>query len=319
MRRCTHCGSRYDDGSMKFCISCGAMLQNEEPLPSGGRCTKCIMVKTVAIAIVGVILAGLCVHILFDDSHKDIPGYIRTNKWVYEVDGNTYSLDFEIGGPELVTAEKSIINRTGSSSEVSYTVDSGGISRKVWAVGDYIVVGETIRNLESKLKSIFPAAHGTPDATNVNYATFLMNFCQSRPDTRGETSFRYMTDDYVYGTDEYWNYPIETLYRMGGDCEDTSILMAALLEAAGFNSGIALLPGHAMAIIDKATTPAGTPAASLVLAYGTDYAKTVAYASKEYWMLESTNSDFSPGVISGKYAHSTFHLYLPVPGADYAV
>ena len=41
----------------------------------------------------------------------------------------------------------------------------------------------------------------------------------------------YEYDSDTTGQDEFPRYPIETLYERRGDCEDTSILMAALLKA----------------------------------------------------------------------------------------
>lgn len=46
------------------------------------------------------------------------------------------------------------------------------------------------------------------------------------------------------GAAEYPRYPIETLFEGQGDCEDTSILMAALLKELGYDVGFFELPGH---------------------------------------------------------------------------
>lgn len=52
-------------------------------------------------------------------------------------------------------------------------------------------------------------------------------------------------DDSVYtGYEEYWKFPLETLYDHGGDCEDTSILLASLAEAMGYDAALLLFPGH---------------------------------------------------------------------------
>ena len=52
-------------------------------------------------------------------------------------------------------------------------------------------------------------------------------------------------DDSVYmGYEEYWKFPLETLYDHGGDCEDTSILLASLTEAMGYDASLLLFPGH---------------------------------------------------------------------------
>lgn len=54
----------------------------------------------------------------------------------------------------------------------------------------------------------------------------------------------YQFDSDTAGEDEYPRYPIETLYERRGDCEDTSILMAALLKELGYEVGFLHLPGH---------------------------------------------------------------------------
>lgn len=54
----------------------------------------------------------------------------------------------------------------------------------------------------------------------------------------------YEYDEDTTYMDEYPRYPVETLYERVGDCEDTSILMAALLKELGFEVGLLSLPGH---------------------------------------------------------------------------
>lgn len=44
-------------------------------------------------------------------------------------------------------------------------------------------------------------------------------------------------DDFLYkGFKEYPKYPIETLFDMGGDCEDTSVLLAKMLKLLGYGA-----------------------------------------------------------------------------------
>ncbi len=314
MIRCRSCGRTYDDESMRYCMNCGAALQSPEGASPRKTLTKMIMAAIAIFAVTTVLVMAAGQYFLHEEGEPE--SMVRTNSWVYDHDGQTYSLEFEIGADDLNAAKNSNINRTGSSSGTTYTIGSGS-SRTVFAVEEYIVIGDTVRDLEVMLSDMFPPDYGTADHTNPNYATFLINFCQSQG-TTGKGNMKYLTDLSTHGTYEYWNYPVETLDLMGGDCEDTSILTAALLRAAGFNSGIALLPGHAMAIIG--TEPAETPAhiaSDALLEYGEDYVKRIPYGSGGYWMLETTNSGFLPGVISGDFAFSTFHIFPSDSNAVY--
>lgn len=85
-----------------------------------------------------------------------------------------------------------------------------------------------------------------------NYSTFAeisnaLAFVQSIPYSRDE--------DTMQQTD-YWRYPIETLYDSTGDCEDTTILAAAVLRRMGHRVGTMLLPEHAALAVEA---PSGTP------------------------------------------------------------
>jgi len=57
-------------------------------------------------------------------------------------------------------------------------------------------------------------------------------------------SIPYSLDKNSTGLDEYWRYPIETLYDATGDCEDTSILAGCLLLVLGHDVVMLLMPEH---------------------------------------------------------------------------
>ena len=65
-------------------------------------------------------------------------------------------------------------------------------------------------------------------------ANFLLAFVQCIP---------YDYEEY-YGNYEYWRFPVETLYDNTGDCEDTSILYAALGKAMNYDVCLFLFTGH---------------------------------------------------------------------------
>lgn len=64
---------------------------------------------------------------------------------------------------------------------------------------------------------------------------FAIAFVQSLP---------YTFDDVTTPFDDYPRFPSETIYADGGDCEDTSILMAAILKKMGYDVVLLQLPRH---------------------------------------------------------------------------
>lgn len=58
-------------------------------------------------------------------------------------------------------------------------------------------------------------------------------------------SIPYSYDRESRGVEEYWRYPIETLYDQTGDCEDSSILAACILMTLGHDVVALLMPAHA--------------------------------------------------------------------------
>lgn len=66
---------------------------------------------------------------------------------------------------------------------------------------------------------------------------FVIDVVQSLP---------YVSDEISTGFDDYTNFPLETLAKAEADCEDTSILLASLLESDPFNYDMILirLPKH---------------------------------------------------------------------------
>ena len=75
----------------------------------------------------------------------------------------------------------------------------------------------------------------TEGMTDLERVNFLLAFSQC---------LGYEDDSVYMGYEEYWKFPLETLYDHGGDCEDTSILLASLAEAMGYDTALLLFPGH---------------------------------------------------------------------------
>lgn len=91
--------------------------------------------------------------------------------------------------------------------------------------------------------------------------------------------------EYQAETGEYPKYPIETLKDGGGDCEDTSILLSAILDKLGFDCVMLSPPGH-MAV-----------GLAIVGATGKRYV----YSGKDYYYIETTGLNWEVGAIPKQY------------------
>lgn len=109
------------------------------------------------------------------------------------------------------------------------------------------------------------AAEGLDEWGTVNYVVaFVQNL-------------NYFNDPQPY--QDYVRYPIETLDENGGDCEDTAILLAAILDRMGYSAALLNPPGH-MATGVECTDCKGTK---------------VSYNGHEYYYIETTGSGFNIG------------------------
>ncbi|ABO35412.1 hypothetical protein MmarC5_1110 [Methanococcus maripaludis C5] len=108
-------------------------------------------------------------------------------------------------------------------------------------------------------------------------ALFISSFVQS---------LDYTTDSETTGFDEYPRYPLETLVDMGGDCEDKSVLTAALLNELDYDVVLIELSDH-MAVGISCNEDI----------YGSYYE----YNGKQYYYIETTDENWFIGEIPEKY------------------
>ena len=99
-----------------------------------------------------------------------------------------------------------------------------------------------VEDVAAKLQAI-AEDEGFSELETINFA---LRFCQGMV---------YSYDNATTDGDEYWRFPVETLYDETGDCEDTSFLFASVAEAMGYDAAMFFLPGHAAVGIasDQAT------------------------------------------------------------------
>ncbi len=162
----------------------------------------------------------------------------RTASWTYKYKGDQHDIQitFDIDISEL--SKMTSVNRQWNSNDGNHMF---------YNLPRQVSVDNTIKAIESELSKRFAEIGGDPEDRQA-YADFLVSFAQ--------LSIKYPqivsghNEDYAYwGVDEYWAYPLETLYHMVGDCEDSSAVACSLFKAAGFKVAMVGLPGHVTAAL----------------------------------------------------------------------
>jgi hypothetical protein len=131
------------------------------------------------------------------------------------------------------------------------------------------------------------------DALNLNewdkvrFAVAFVQHMRYDPDERGE----------------YPRYPIETLVDGGGDCEDTAILLAAILDAWGLDCVLLSPPGH------------------MALGLAVHGLEGVYYPHKErrYYYVETTGKNWEIGQVPAQYSGKARIIALETPDGPHRI
>lgn len=202
----------------------------------------------------------------------------KTYTWTY--DGHEYTT--------AVSYDYSEFQKYSGTSAATYTQRSTFDD-----LTGFIIVNDVIEDINADLASKYTATYST-EASGQGYAEFVLAFVQ--------IAYSYLYDESLYGQDEYYAYPMETIQNGGGDCEDTSILAAALFKAAGYSSGVFLIPGHCIAAVSIDGYTAGSVASS----YQSQVARfSYTYTDgKTYYGCETTLDEnlYGIGWISNTYS-----------------
>ncbi|MCK5577071.1 MAG: hypothetical protein KAI14_02035 [Dehalococcoidales bacterium] len=128
-------------------------------------------------------------------------------------------------------------------------------------------------------------------------AEFAISFVQSLP---------YSADSVTTPFDEYPRYPIETLVDMGGDCEDSSILLASLLNMMDYNAVFLVFPGTA-----NESGHAAIGVAGLEGVFGSYWE----HEGKRYYYQETTGTGWKLGEVPPEYKKASADIYDLTPVA----
>jgi len=111
----------------------------------------------------------------------------------------------------------------------------------------------------------------------ITTANFILRFVQ--------VNVRYALDNETQGCIEYWKFPVETLVDKEGDCEDSAILFASIMDSLGYDVVLLFYK-----IKDKNS---GHLAVGINLQG--DHGKYVEDDGKKYYYCETTTSQFDIG------------------------
>ncbi len=126
----------------------------------------------------------------------------------------------------------------------------------------------SIGNLTREFQNVFKRHREWSKQERID---FVLSFVQSLP---------YTLDDVTTGYDEFRRYAIETLIDGGGDCEDTTILVAAILRGLGEKTALIFTPGHiALGVSGNFTGTSAT------------------YNGTKYYYCETTGTGWTVGVM----------------------
>ncbi|MBI0583287.1 MAG: zinc ribbon domain-containing protein [Methanomassiliicoccus sp.] len=233
---CGRCGSP-NAGDSSYCRWCGAGLdpqavpprpQAYPPAPYGWpgqypqrKSSMGVVLAIVAIAVVVVIVLAMFFVIATAPTQTGRSG-TGDGEFSWRFEGRTYELQTNISYDVYKQYRDDGIQR------YAYTVDEA-----LQMCGSYVTPRSVIiSDVATKLDDL---SMGYSDLRRVS---LVLSFVQN---------IEYVEDSVSVAEDEYWRYPVETLYDEVGDCEDKAFLFASLMEAMGYDAVILLYDGHAAA------------------------------------------------------------------------
>jgi len=280
--RCPTCGATFEAG-IKTCPYCNPqkeqVAQSQAQAPAGttgqeppvqatavpappmpAKKKKNWVVPVVVILVVFFAFIALAYEGYFavDGITKDYQygEGDHTFEWTY--DGGSYSLSFDIPVQDLASYTMSTEQRqfTSIGSEVDYD------HAQLFVTPDDAVIMKIMAGLKQLAYKAGLDTYGT--------LSLILAFVQSIP-------YEYDLDQ--FGIDDYWQYPVETLYHYAGDCEDTAFLYVSLVEAYGTDTVLLVYSNHVAAGVDSDD------------AYGTYYT----HDGVRYYYCETTGEGWDIG------------------------
>lgn len=304
---CPECGMQFPDDA-SFCPRCGRYVSfqgntytesvygtttsdyaaessyNVRPKRNYGTLIAAILIAVVVIAVIFFPFSAEKPELdgrTFSHAYEST--YAATDHkitYTWEYLGGDFSFDIPIS--QAAYSYYSTLNPYARTMLYSDCID--------YVEDTYLVADKVL----ATLKVLYKEAFGTDPVADQKYADFILAYVQG--------AFAYALDLSQYGQEEYFAYPVETLYSKKGDCEDTSVLCAMLYKLAGFRTAILIVPEHAM--VGVALSEYSEPNLD-----GGEILKAISNGLT-YYAGETTVDSFQPvGLSYGKY-HNKFYSQL---------
>jgi hypothetical protein len=195
----------------------------------------------------------------------------RVNSSAMNVD---YSTEVMVRESEYSSARKELLSGTPNktymtSDEECFQIASYEINHEQFGLKSEEVtqIHNYLKNkADDELLSNYELAHG------------ILGFSQ-------EQCIRYMQDIDSTEHNEYFRFPLESIYDTVGDCDCKAILASSIFRSFDFDVAFAIMPGHAALAISLRDTP--LPFANFN------------YLGRKWYYCETTGEGWRPGTVPG--------------------
>ena len=181
------------------------------------------LIPLLAFAAVGIVVLAM-VPVSAEDALQHSLDHVGEGSDVYRwkcptADGLGYtSEEFKMDIPE----------------EDFLRIGDGALRQSTYLVPcPYVMVDPEDRYVRTVAWYLSDLTEGYDDVTR---AQAVLNFVQC--------AIWYERDSDLFGAEDFWASPAETLYLHRGDCEDTSILLCSIYLAMGYRCAMLDFPGH---------------------------------------------------------------------------
>ena len=246
-RFCPLCGNPVSPADI-FCGSCGNNIsmpatQTFSPYTPRKQSKAALPIVVVVVLIVFIlIMLNLPQQLVGDPGKTGIPGVTHNNYGtgygnttiVWKYDGDTYTL-------------KSSISQQKYLSYVDNPVPRRMTSDNDWDLGlQFITSGDSlILAIATELSSL----KNQSGLDRVGEANMVLAFVQTIP---------YAYDNVTYGQEDYWAFPVETLFHGQGDCEDKSFLYSSIMVDLHYDCALLFFSDHVAVGAAVGSVPGGT-------------------------------------------------------------